>query len=289
MARFRPDRQRAKAEQRGQSKPSTVGLSADESLAIDRMIGQPLQIDNEQEETNLEYIAALQQHLRAITAPPPTYRPQQDFHYFLTHWCWTADEARGGYSSLIPDWPYIKEISDALIERDLLLMEKSRRVLASWICCCFDIWLAAGGQDPRWPQLMYGTENRQIFVADRKFESAARFLRRRHLFILNAFKLNNGFSEWPTFPVWMSREGEIEFANNALITAVAQGSDQLRGAGATFIHLEELAFWEAAQATVEGMTPTLQGGGHAVAITTPSAGSYASMIVQGKTSSHSYR
>lgn len=220
---------------------------------------------------------------------------QSNFHTFLTQICWTADEAKGGKVALFPAYPYIKELCDAFIECDLLFIEKSRRVLASWACCCFDIWIAAGGQDPRWVNnqgervLMNETRNRQVYVADRKFDSAARFLKRRHKFILDQFEAHDGWTSWPTFPHWECREGEIEFDNNGLITAVAQGSDQLRGAGATLDHLEEIAFWEQAQQTVEGLLPTIQGGGHCIAISTPAAGTYAKRIVHGELGSTTSR
>lgn len=273
LARDRPDRRRARA-----GLPSALAQTA----AISKLLGKPLTAPGPQEESSAAIVMRLTQRLQTLALPKAANAYQHDFSKYLFELCWTADEAKGGNVARVPPYPYLLEVCDAFIEKDRLLLSKSRRVLASWVCCCFDIWIAAGGQDPRWPQLMNATGNRQVFVADRKFDSAARFLKRRHRFILNAFRENGGFDLWPTFPTWETKEGEIEFSNNSLISAVAQGSDQLRGPGATLAHLEEIAFWEQAQATVEGMLPIVQGGGHVIAITTPNAASYAKRIVEGR-------
>jgi hypothetical protein len=288
VARARPDRQRAKLQ-----KQSAAGLiGGDTSASIGRLLGQPLTPVDTDEESPAERILLLQQRLRDLDRKSrPQQNPYQaDFKKFLFELCWTADEARGGKVARVPEYPYLHEVCDALIECDLLLFSKSRRVLASWVCCCYDLWIAAGGQDPRWPQLLNATGNRQVFVGDRKFDSAAKFLKRRHQFILNAFRENDYWRYWPEFPTWETREGEVEFSNNSVITAVAQGSDQLRGPGATLAHLEEIAFWEQAQQTVEGLLPIVQGGGHVVAVTTPNAASYAKRIIEGRLNeARSYR
>jgi hypothetical protein len=278
LARARPDRQRAKL-QRG----SAAGLiPGDCSASIGKLLGKPLTPINTREPSPAEKILLLQQHLQGFEVVPEANPYQSNFNKFAFECCWTADEARGGKVAKIPDYPYLFEVSDALIECDMLMFSKARRVLASWFCCAYDIWIAAGGQDPRWPQLMNATGNRQVFLGARKYDSAAFFIKRRHQLILNQFRENDCWRLWPEFPTWKCTEGEIEFSNNSLITAVAQGSDQLRGPGATLAHLEEIAFWEQAQQTIEGLLPITQGGGHVVAVTTPNSASYAKRIIEGK-------
>lgn len=229
-----------------------------------------------------EQILILEDRLHSLKNPTPKNRCQTDFFYFATHACWTIDEAAGGRVALLPPHPYLKELADRLITKDRLFVEKSRRVLASWFVCAFDVWLAAGGQDPRWPVLMNNTGNRQIFIVNRKFESSAWFLKRRVKAIVDHFEEKGGRDLWPDFPKFTWKEGEGESENGSLITAVGQGSDQLRGAGATFLHIEEVAFLEQAQQTIESSLPVVKGGGHVCCVTTPNAASYAKRIRDGK-------
>lgn len=205
-----------------------------------------------------------------------------DFYRFLTELCWTRDEAAGGRVARIPDWPYLEEMADRLLDSDKLIIEKSRRVLASWCVAAYDCWLLGGGQNPRWPALMNATGNRHIFVVARKFESSCYFLEQRIRFIIDQFEVQGGRALWPEFPQVQWKQGYGNASNGTVIQAVGQGSDQLRGAAATFVHIEEAAFMDQAKATFEGLLPTLRGGGRVCAITTPNAGSYASLIVSGR-------
>lgn len=218
---------------------------------------------------------------------------QTSFRAFLKDCVWTADEARGGRVAQAPDWPFLDHFCDLLIERPIILVEKSRRVFASWTICAEDVWVAAGGQDDRWrgsrtdehpegePTLMFNTGRRQVYIVSRKYESSVFFLHRRVRFMVEQLEARNIREKWPDFPFFTWRENDAQLSNGSVITAVAQGSDQLRGPGATLVHLEELAFWEQAQQTVEGLFPIVQGGGHVVAVTTPQAATYAHDIREG--------
>ncbi len=281
------------------TKPGTVqrprqtpiyGMTSDAMAGIGLLIGAPLILETE--ESLDEQILILEEHLHTLKNPAPKNRCQTDFFYFMTNACWTVDEAAGGRVALMPDHQYLREMADALIMRERLFIEKSRRVLASWAVCCFDVWLAAGGQDPRWKfqkpdgtweyPLLNNTKNRQVFIVNRKFESSAWFLKRRIKAIADHFEEYGGRTLWPDFPKFTWKEGEGESENGSLITAVGQGSDQLRGAGATFLHIEEVAFLEQAQQTIESSLPVVKGGGHVCCVTTPNAASYAKRIRDGK-------
>lgn len=209
---------------------------------------------------------------------------QNDFRLFLRDCVWTTDESRGGRIAKAPDWPFLEEVCELLLTEKKLFFEKSRRVFASWTVCAFDVWLAAGGQDPRWPELMLGHSHRQIFIVARKFEKPGSdwFLQSRVKLICEQFELHGCHELWPEFPLFSFKEGEATFSNGSHITAVAQGADQLRGPGATFVHCEEVSFWEMAQPTMEGLLPTLLGGGHVAIVTTAQATTYAQKIREGK-------
>lgn len=219
-------------------------------------------------------------------------RFQQSFHAFLTELVWSRDEARAGLVRKFPNYPYLKDLCDALIERDLLLIEKSRRVLASWVVCAFDIWLCAGGQDPRWVNsegqrvLLLSTRNRKVLLAALKQEgeqSSEWFLQERVKAILEESEARGLREAWPQFPTWTAKSDRITFhETNCYIAAVPEGQDKLRGAGSTFIHAEEVAFWPHAKPSITAALPVLQGGGHLCGVTTAQVSSFAAEIVKGK-------
>lgn len=265
------------------------GPTATTLAATQKLLGTVLERAAPEPGTAVEQLALLTHRVKQLSAP--AVNPYQtSFFAFLSECVWTADEARGGRVAQAPDWPFLLQLSDLLITKEKLFLEKSRRVFASWTVCAFDVWVAAGGQDPRWKNrmgesvLMHSTGYRQVWLASRKYESSIFFLERRVRFIVEQFLRRGGKEKWPEFPDFTWREQDARCSNGSVITAVAQGSDQLRGPAATLVHLEELSFWEEAKQTVEGLIPTTQGGGHVVAVTTPRAGSYAQMIRDGSLS-----
>lgn len=250
-----------------------------EKAALARLFDVRVTPEMARQESPLEKLQALEDYIRELEEPVKNPL-QTNFGEFLKH-CWTKDEARGGNVAKIPDWPLLTNLAEDLVQCPKLFIEKSRRVLASWTVCCFDIWIAAGGQDPRWPVLMNATGNRQVFLAARQFDQANWFLFERVKFIVDESLKRGLRKEWPDFPSFRWKEGLAQLSNGSRISAVAQGADQLRGPGATLHHWEEIAFWEQAKQTVEGSLPTIRGGGHIIAITTPNAASYAVRIVKG--------
>ena len=241
---------------------------------------------------------AFERKRRVATGVDNPYKKR--FYNFLTHCVWSIDEARAGEIRKWPQgvdptdgrsWDELwLEMEDAYLRCRLLMLEKSRRVLASWFTCCFDIWLCAGGQDPRWVNedglrvLMQSDRNRRVIVAARKaqgFGGSEWFIESRIKQILDNFEAYGGRDFWPDFPRWTHRAGEIEFSNGSFITGVPQGSDQARGGACTLLHCEEVAFWEEAASTIGAAIPTMRGGGHIVLVTTPQVGTYAQEIRDG--------
>lgn len=275
---------------RNQSGPKTpAGLKKDVKTALDSMIGRPVGVESDIPLTSAEKVALLLSRIEELKQNQKPNSYQQSFEKFLFELVETKDEAAGGIVRHLPPDPYIYELIDTYMRCPLILVEKARRVRVSWITCAFDVWLAAGGQDPRWTDprtgrqvLMGSTENRQIILASRKLEDiqgSQWFLHNRIKFIVDTLFKNNVREHWPSFPDWEWTAGEARTSNGSYINAIASGPDQARGAGCTFVHAEEISFWPNAKQSVEGMLPVLLGGGHLVAITTAQAGTYAHSIV----------
>jgi hypothetical protein len=246
-------------------------------------------------ESALSRVACGAQRLRRLreNAQNPC---KTSFTTFLSKCIYSVDEARGGQTRPWPtglgddgkSWDtYWSEIEDALLCSKLLMLEKARRVLASWCVCAFDLWLCGGGTDSRWtdergvPVLTLSDRNRKVFLQARKAEGPTGsewFIAERVVRLLENFEKYGGRDHWPEFPHWKATCGLISFDNGARQQGVPQGPDQVRGAGATLLHCEEAAFWERAKPTIGGVVPTLRGGGHIVLVTTANVGSYAKEI-----------
>jgi len=225
----------------------------------------------------------LQEHAErgAVTNPY-----QRSYLKFWNDLVWTVDEARAGEVRKAPDWPMFADLEHDLLTERRLFLDKSRRVMASWFVCGFDIWLMAGGQDRRWPALMRSTHNRQIVLASRKekgFQGSAWFIERRVQFIAEELERRGVRNVWPEWPTWTWTYCQGENSLGSKINGVPQGADQCRGPGATFLHFEEVAAWEEAQASIESASMTLLAsegyGGHLCALSTAAVGTYAAAVV----------
>ena len=212
-------------------------------------------------------------------------RYQRDFHAFLTECCWTTDEASGGDIALFPNDPYIREICDYLIEEPLLFLEKSRRVRMTWTVSAFDLWIAAGGQDPRWPATLRSTGHRLVLLISKKSEDAEWVLGERIRFIYEQATERGLREKWPGLPEFDFTVMKATASNGSAIRALPQGEKQVRQFGSSLIHYEELAHSDDARDTLAAALPTMMGkdglGGKVVAICTPQVGSFAYDLREG--------
>lgn len=216
-------------------------------------------------------------------------RYQRDFHAFLTECVWTVDDT-GGEIAQFPDDPYNRESCGYLIEEPLTFWEKSRRVLMTWRVSALDLWLAAGGQDPRWPALMKGTGHRTVLIISKKEEDAAWVLSERVKFIYNNLYRGPLREVWPDFPMFTfsdSIKGTLATASNgSSIRALPQGEKQVHQYGGTFLHYEEVSLSEHAGETVAAAIPVMLGkggsSGKICLICTPKVGTWARELREGK-------
>ena len=259
---------------------SFQGPGKKQTRLLSEQIGNALAVSPQAEdESPFERLKLLGARARALR--DPSRNPyKNNFHRFLTECVWTKDEAAGRVAPM-PAYPYLKDLAHDLIVERKLFIEKSRRVLASWVVCAFDVWVAAGGRDERWETLTNGDGHRLVWLGARQFEQANWFLFERVKFLIEKSLDHDLQRKWPEFPDWRWKEGVGTAANGSQIRCVAQGADAFHGPSATVLHLEEVSRMEQAKATIEGAIPTLRGGGHLVAISTPLNASYASLIVSG--------
>jgi hypothetical protein len=204
---------------------------------------------------------------------------QTNFYRFLTECCWTVDEAAGGEFALFPNDEYVRELCDILMVEPLTLLEKTRRVRATWLCSALEVWVCAGGRDPRWPALCKGEGFRQCIVISKKEEDANYVIAKRVKIIYDQLWKRGIAEKWPGFPTCRFSYTEANWSNGSQIKALPQGPDQVRQFGATLLRYEEFAHSPDAADTVGAALPLLQGkdgsGGHFIGVCTPNADSHA--------------
>ena len=233
-------------------------------------------------EQQAEFDALLRHLTPAIQPVRDPNHPKNNFLVFLRECVWTVDEARAGE---VRKWPfgvgedgkswdeYWRVWDEALLTRKLLFVDKTRRTMASNVVVAFDLWLLAGGQDPRWPELMRSDRNRSILIQSKKLEGetgSQAFVAKMETLCRN-FEENGGRKLWSEFPKAKFSASNGRFNNGSRVEAVAQGGQQVRGPGSTLIHVEEAGFMEEAQESIETAVPALAGGGRIVVVTTPNA------------------
>ena len=210
---------------------------------------------------------------------------QRSFLLFLEHCAWTVDEARAGEVRRWPmhvgedgkEWRGYWEVWDtALHECSPLFVDKTRRTMASNVMTAWEVWLCAGGQDPRWAELMLSDSRRLCLIQSKKLEGetgSMAFLAKAKAMVQQAW--DNGIGRrWPDFPLRPEDFSATRMhcpRNGSRMEAIPQGADQVRGPGTTHLRMEEACFMDQVEDAIGTAIPALAGGGHLTVVTTPDA------------------
>ena len=183
-------------------------------------------------------------------------RCREDLLYFLTKYVKSLDEhdTIDPIKPLPMDKQYLQDIAWLFINEKLLLIEKSRQMLVTWIitaCCLWDAQFHEG---------------RRIAIQSKKEQDAnaildrVKFIYRHEPDILKqAHRANE--------PMAYTR---LEFGKqNSIIMAIPQGAEQLRQYTFSRVIVDEAAFQEQAEEGYIAMRPTLTGGGKLVMVSSP--------------------
>lgn len=156
-----------------------------------------------------------------------------------------------------PQYPYIEKMIETWLKEDLLLILKSRQMMASWLFVALMLWDA-----------MFN-KGRTIFFVSKKeqdagFDSQLSLLSRA-LFIYERLPTTLKIPYKKTL-----KPPKLEFPDNhSSIMGMSQDSEGLRQYTASRILSDEMAFQERAEQAYTAMKPTLDGGGALVGISTP--------------------
>lgn len=190
-----------------------------------------------------------------------------DFSYFLFTFCYTLDEHDSKAPvKRVPKKEYIEDLAELFVTEKLLLIEKSRQMMATWIVCAYALWVA-----------MFH-DGKRVFLQSKKEKDANAILDRVKLIydhLPESMKL-----KYPTDPPAYCR---MKWGKrNSIIEAIPQGADQLRQYTASLIVSDEMAFQEQAEEAFIACKPSLTGGGQFIGISTPNFKNYFYMIKSDK-------
>ena len=188
---------------------------------------------------------------------------------FIRDWARTFDEVEAGKPDgqlvrTFPRRPYIYSYIYEWQQHNILLVPKSRRLLATWTFCALDYWLAAFRRGAK------------VFVASTQRTKSDKLLARCK-FMHDQLPERPGFPK-PRLEVKNGQMGDptrlIFPETESMIQSVSEDPDELRQEGATLIHAEEFGHWQWQERSWTAMRPVVQGGGKIVVVSTPVAGSF---------------
>jgi hypothetical protein len=184
--------------------------------------------------------------------------PETDAKTFIFKYAKTLDPHDSKHPvKNFPQWTFMEKMIDEWLANPLVLVVKSRQMMASWLFVALHTWDAIFHK------------GRSIFFVSKKEEDAGfgnqLSLLSRSLFIIENLpaKLQPKFHK-------SKRPPAIEFPNlYSSIMACSQEAEALRQYTASRILSDEMAFQEQAETAYTAMKPTIDGGGNLTGISTP--------------------
>lgn len=148
---------------------------------------------------------------------------------------------------LIPDHEYIRQLIKIWLEERMLLIVKSRQMMATWLFCALNLWLALNQR------------GQYIFFVSKKEDDAG--------FSSSLSLLSRVFFIYEHLP----KDMQIPFRkslvpsmlvfpdNNSTIHGVSQDSDAVRQYTTSSMFSDEMAFQERSEMSFAAIKPTLDG------------------------------
>jgi len=186
---------------------------------------------------------------------------RRDPWFFLTRFCITLDSHDPQRPKKpFPDRPYLRELTNLWLRHPLLVIAKSRQMLATWLMVGLYLWDT---------MMLTG---RLTFLQSKREEdavgnhTAATGLLGRARFILEHLH--------PALTVkYRATANKIEFpSRNSTLWAVPQGPDIIRQHTASGILSDEMAFQYQAEDAYTAAIPTIENGGRFTALSTAHPG-----------------
>jgi hypothetical protein len=236
----------------------------------------------------------------------------RDAHAFLFDGdLWTKDEHDPDFPEKpFPDYPYLRCLLDCLLvsghwlaphnacyalewgiplrhleqqaSTGTLFIEKSRQVLASWLCCAYLLWRAKFHA------------HQLLIVQSRKEEDAAKFVFQKEaqqarisfmesrlpVWLQEGMMQTMNESRGSQLPMYMRRadNGHLWFPNGSHIWAVPQGGNAIRSNTPSLLFSDEAAFQSEFGLAYQAALPALRGGGQGIFISSAEISDFATLV-----------
>lgn len=184
--------------------------------------------------------------------------------YFITNFCFTQDEHDPTQmAKLFPRKLYIRVLIRAALEHEVLFIEKSRQIMATWTFAALAVWD------------VLTKKNRRGCFQSTKDDTASALLKRAQVIYLNLWNKQGHDDGFPidvpgiSIPevkwnkAWPGTTTEMEFPETGgLIMAVPQGADVFTSYTFSWVLADEVSKQKQASKSYSDAMPTLQDGSH---------------------------
>jgi len=224
----------------------------------------------------------------------------------------TKDEHRSDApEQYFPDLPYLRAMFDCLLvsghflapeqarhalawgipvthlaqmeETGMVFIEKSRQIMASWLCCAYLLWRAKFHA------------HQLLVVQSKKEEDAAKFVYEKEPQQARISFMESRLPEWLQDGLFVSQKtvrsvltantrqqrcgyGHLYFPNGSHLWAVPQGGDVIRSNTPSCLFSDECAFQPEFGLAYQAALPALRGGGQGIFISSAEVGEFAALV-----------
>lgn len=156
----------------------------------------------------------------------------------------------------------------ALFGSGLLMVEKSRQVMATWLCCAYLLWRAKYH------------EHQLILIQSKREDDAANLVFNKESFVARMSFMEShlpkhlqtiAFPKGATF-------AHLFFPNGSHIWGIPEGADIIRSNTPSVVFSDEAAFQPEFGSSLTAALPCIQGGGQYVAISSAEPGEFQSLV-----------
>ena len=189
----------------------------------------------------------------------------------------TKDEHKKGPQSLRPfptrtEKEYIWNVLDAYVDESIsprvLLIEKSRQLMLTWLSCLYALWVAKY------------QENRLIFIQSKKEEAAANLVFNTEPNVARISFMESHLPEEMRSKVIPSYGKLIFSETGSVIQGIPEGGDQIRSYTPSLVISDEAAFQPEFENAYNAAMACIEGGGQFIALTTANIGAYFRTLIR---------
>lgn len=152
---------------------------------------------------------------------------------------------------------------------DILIIEKSRQLMLTWLLCAYAVWVAK-----------FRTHAR-VMIQSKRAEDAWNLVYRTGWYFARCAFLERSLPIWLRSEGLRGKQGELLYLEGSVIWGIPQGADMFRSYKATLVISDEAAFqpefeggYRAALPMIKG-NPNVEGsGGQLIIVSTAQADSY---------------